>query len=111
MDQQQEFKYQRARKRVEEIKGFRIHFTIYLAINLLIALGNGISNGSAGKPVFQYYMLFTPVIWGMGLGIHALRVFVANRVFSTTWEARQMAKFMNEERQEKTTDPSKFRNP
>jgi hypothetical protein len=104
MYQEQDLKYNRAKRRVAEIKGFRIHFTIYLMLNLLIALGNGISNDAAGKAIFQSYMLFTPVFWGIGLGIHALRVFVGNRVFGSTWEARQIAKFMKEEQQRYTSD-------
>lgn len=97
MNQGYELKYKRARKRVEEIKGFRIHLTVYFAINLLIAFGNGYSNWTSGKAVFQNYMLLTPLFWGMGLGIHALRVFAVDKVFSKKWEARQMERFLKEE--------------
>lgn len=110
MYEEQDLKYNRAKRRVAEIKGFRIHFTIYLMLNLLIALGNAISNGAAGKAIFQSYMIFTPVFWGIGLGIHALRVFVGNSVFSSAWEARQIAKYMEEEEQRYTGNTEKTSN-
>jgi hypothetical protein len=94
-------KYRRAQKRVAEIKGFRIHAIIYLFINLMLILGNGISHITSDRDFFQFYMLFTPLFWGIGLGVHGLRVFVPNLLFGSKWEERQIAKFMAQDREKK----------
>ncbi|MFM1878322.1 MAG: hypothetical protein RLZZ241_1188 [Bacteroidota bacterium] len=91
------FKYRKVQKRVAEIKGFRVHATIYVFINLMIILGNGISHMQAGRSFFQFYMLFTPLFWGIGLGIHGIRVFVPNFLFGAKWEERQIARIMAQE--------------
>jgi hypothetical protein len=91
------FKYRRAQERVAKIKGFRIHATIYVFINLMLILGNGISHVQAGQSFFQFYMLFTPLFWGIGLGIHGIRVFVPNFLFGSKWEERQIERIMKQE--------------
>ena len=93
-------KLKRAKKRVEQLKGFHIHLVVYLAINLLIMLGNVLVSVQQGEPPFRWHMLVTPFFWGIGLAIHALNVYGPNLLFGKKWEARQIAKYMEEERRE-----------
>ena len=95
-----EEKLKRAKKRVEQLKGFHIHLVVYVAINLLIALGNMVASASQGEPLLRWPMLITPLLWGIGLAIHALNVFGPNFLFGKKWEERQIAKFMEQDRRE-----------
>ncbi len=95
-----EEKLKRAKKRVEQLKGFHIHLVVYVAINLLIAIGNMVASASQGEPLLRWPMLITPLFWGIGLAIHALNVFGPNFLFSKRWEERQIAKFMEQDRHE-----------
>ena len=96
----EEYKLARARKRVEEIKGFRIHLMVYLLINLLILLATGIQNYRQDETVLRWHMLSTPFFWGIGLALHAGRVFGFNAVFGKDWEARKIARYMEEDRRD-----------
>ena len=93
-------KLERAKKRVEEIKGFRIHLMVYLVINLLILLATGIQNFRQDEPLLRWHMLSTPFFWGIGLALHAGKVFGFNALFGKDWEERKIAEYMEEDRRE-----------
>lgn len=95
-----EEKLKRAKKRVEQLKGFHIHLVVYVGINLLIALGNMVASASQGEPLLRWHMLVTPFFWGIGLAIHALNVYGTSFLFGRKWEERQIAKFMEQDRRE-----------
>ena len=59
-----------ARKRAEEKVGFYTHFTIYVAVNLLLVLVWWFSG--AGFPWFIFVLVF----WGIGIVAHGASVFV-----------------------------------
>lgn len=100
--------YERARKRVNEIKGFYSHLSAYIIVNIVLFLAKGkiqfllLSKGALGDPDFlnwiDWNVYGTPIIWGIGLIIHALYVFKANPFFGKNWEERQIEKYMNEEK-------------
>jgi len=97
--------YERAQKRVNEIKGFYGHLTAYIAVNAVLLLASGkihfivLSEGALGNPKFldwiDWNIFGTPIIWGIGLLIHALFVFKASPFFGKNWEERQIQKQMN----------------
>lgn len=99
--------YERARKRVEEIKGFYSHLTAYIIVNIVLLLGREkihfmlLSKGALGDPEFlewiDWNVYGTPIIWGIGLGIHALYVFKSNPFFGKKWEERQLRRFMDKD--------------
>ena len=96
MDSLEQEKLKRAKKRVDEIKGFYIHFSIYLIINtfILINLSQHTDN------FWQLQHFFTPFLWGLGLGFHAIKTFNWNLLFSKSWEERQIKKYMDKDRDE-----------
>ena len=98
-------KYDRAQKRVKEIKGFYTHLTVYLLVNLFLLFAQlGIFSGTLkiGMPVWSYFT--TPFFWGIGLMFHGLYVFKDNFGFLKNWEERKIKQFMEEEeRQYKET--------
>lgn len=90
----------RAKKRVEEIKGFYVHLAVYLVVNLLIVTWHVIINQREGEALFQWPMLLTPFFWGIGLGFHFINTFKVNPFFSKDWEKRKLQEFMEEEEAE-----------
>ena len=63
--------YEEAKKRVEEKRGFYTHFTVYIAVNILLVLIWAFPSGG-GFPWF----LFPLCGWGIGVLFHFLGVFV-----------------------------------
>jgi hypothetical protein len=67
MDQEQQ-RYERAHARVQAIKGFYIHATAFVVVNIALLAINVLVGG-----VWWFYW---PLIgWGIGLGLHAFGVF------------------------------------
>lgn len=76
--------YRQARKRVEEKKGFYIHFAVYIIVNIILVIIWAATG--AGYPWF----LFPLGGWGIGILFHFLGVFVFSR--QTDWERRAIEK-------------------
>jgi hypothetical protein len=77
--------YKQARKRVEEKKGFFVHLTVYICVNIGLVLIWAFAAGG-GYPWFIWPLGG----WGIGLLFHFLGVFVFPR--STGWERREIEK-------------------
>jgi len=83
--------YVRARKHVEELKGFYYSLISYcLVIPFLIFINYKFSWG------FQWFW-FPMLGWGLGLAIQAFRVYVNDGAFGRRWEERKLNEFMREE--------------
>ncbi len=98
-------KIKRAKKRVEELKGFYWHLAVYLVVNSAISaleIGTNLNNGKRFFDAFFDFGAFAVwFFWGIGLAFHAAKVFSFNPFFAKDWEDRQIKKYMEEERQEK----------
>ncbi|MFC2067729.1 2TM domain-containing protein [Chloroflexota bacterium] len=66
--------YEQARKQVEEKKGFFIHLSVYIIVNIMLVLIWAFANGR-DYPWF----IFPLGGWGIGLLFHFLGVFVWGR--------------------------------
>ncbi len=95
-------KYERAKKRMEEIKGFYSHLTVYLVVNIILLLLNlGIfRNGLVNIRFPEWSMFTTPFFWGIGLLGHYLYVFQYKLQFFKDWEERKIQEYMEEEENE-----------
>ncbi|WP_194767137.1 2TM domain-containing protein [Tamlana sp. I1] len=83
--------YVRARNHVDELKGFYYGLISYcVVIPFLIYINYSTSWG------FQWFW-FPMFGWGIGLVIHAFKVFVTEGTFGRRWEARKLKEFMQEE--------------
>ena len=106
-------KLARAQKRVNDIKIFYRHLRIYIFINVLLlfikyrALDFFAEKGIQDPGFldwFQWNLISTPVVWGIGLLLHALYVFKFQAKplkelkpkFLEDWEKRQIQKYMDE---------------
>lgn len=99
MEDPREERYQRAKKRMEEIKGFYTHLVVYLIINVFIILAQiGVFNeGWYGLEFPGWAVFTTPFFWGIGLFFHGLYVFTNNFSFFKKWEERKIKEYMDKE--------------
>jgi hypothetical protein len=84
-------RYQRAKERVEEIKGFYIHLAVYIIINPGLFIINWLT--SPGSLWFYWPLLG----WGIGLLIHAVWVFGFSKVVGKEWEERKIQEIMDKQ--------------
>ncbi len=104
-------KYERAKKRVAQIRGFYNHLAAYIIVNaILLLLRNKItfiliSKTALGNPDFlnwiDWNIYGTPIIWGVILMFHAIKVFGKISFLGSKWEERQLERFMKEENENK----------
>ncbi len=83
-------KYDRAKKKVEKLKGFYIHLTIYLIFVVVFIYLNFISTRWP-------WAIFPIVGWGIGVLGHATDTFEYNILFGKEWEKRKIREFMDED--------------
>ncbi len=91
MDQDQQ-RYQRARERVQALKGFYTHATSFIVVNIGLFIINLLTGG-----VWWFY--WPLVFWGIGLGIHALIVFGIGGRFGQDWEERKTRELMDKDQE------------
>ncbi len=100
MEHTRDKKYLRAKKRVEELKGFYIHLFVYIVVNSFISISKIISDISSGdsfsEAIFDFGTVAVWMFWGIGLVAHAMSVF--NVFLGKGWEKRQIEKIMDEEK-------------
>ena len=83
-------RYQEAKTRVEEIKGFYIHLVTYLLVNAALVVINLLLSP-------EYFWFIWPIIgWGVGLIIHAISVF--GGLWGRSWEERKIKEIMEREK-------------
>lgn len=108
MEQFDKSKYEEAKKRVKQLKGFYEHLTIYIIVNVTIQL--------IKMDVLDFILGGTPMewdvqnwwnwnvhsvwfIWGIVVAIHAYSVFKDDISFGKDWEERKIKEIMEEEDQ------------
>ena len=102
-------KLDRAKKRVEKIKGFYIHLTVYVLVNTFISATKIIGNMGDGESFNDAFWDFGTFavwfFWGIGLFFHGLKVFSYNPFFGKDWEEKQIQKYMDKDK----TESDKYR--
>ena len=86
--------YKRAKKRVQDEKGFYVHVGVYLLVNLFLFLVNIITSPHS----LWFYWVLLP--WGIGVAANAFAVFGADRVLGPEWEERRMKEIMEKEKKD-----------
>ncbi|WP_405376606.1 2TM domain-containing protein [Nonlabens sp. Asnod3-A02] len=86
-------RYTRAKARVEEIKAFYSHLTVYIIVNIGIAGLNYYHDGWE-----ETWFLYPLGGWGIGVVGHAIGTFGSNPFTSKNWEERKIQELMDKER-------------
>ncbi len=94
MEQFDQEKYNRAKKKVELLKGFYIHSIVYVVINTFILINIYLHTDY----FWQWPHFITPFAWGVGLAIHASKAFEFNFFMGKDWEERQIQKYIEEDK-------------
>ncbi|MGB5818192.1 MAG: 2TM domain-containing protein [Saonia sp.] len=104
MENKNSEKLLRAKKRVDELRGFYIHLTVYIAVNGFITINKIIRNMGNGETFGEAFWDFGTFavwfFWGVGLAFHAFKVFSFNPFFSKDWEERQIQKYIEKDKEE-----------
>ncbi len=85
--------YIRAKRRVEEVRGFYSHLIAYIVVNVFLAIINLLT-----IPSFPWF-LFVTVFWGIGLVSHGASVYLKRGFLSKEWEERKIKEYMENEKQ------------
>ena len=89
-------KYERARKRVEQQKGFYGHLTAYIIINIALILVN-LDMKDILIEKLRLQIFITPLLWGIGLLIHGLVVFGKGFKLFKNWEEKKIKELMDKD--------------
>ncbi len=73
-EQYNEDRYYFAKRRVKKLKGFYVHFLVYVAVNVFLIILN-CRNLQFGETYFKIENFYTAIFWGIGLLAHAISVF------------------------------------
>ena len=85
-------KYEEAKKRVKELKGFYRNLITYVSVNIFLIVINLIT--SPDSLWFYWVTLF----WGIGIVLHASKVFVLKGKFlGKEWEEKKIKEMMDKE--------------
>lgn len=91
----EEERYFQAQKRVQEIRKFYEHLTVYVLCNPIVIVVNLMTS-----PGFLYFW-FSLLGWGMVIVLHGLKAFGYTSFFDKKWEKRKVKEFMEKEEQSK----------
>jgi len=81
--------YDRARRRVRQLKGFYIHATIYVLVNTLLI---GINLITSHHEIWFFWPLLG---WGIGLAAHGFSVFGLGGLWGPEWEERKIKEIID----------------
>jgi hypothetical protein len=84
-------RYLEAKKLVKRIKGFYIHATVYVLVNLFL-IANNVESGMDLSNINNYW---TAIFWGVGLLGHGLSIFIPNVILGKDWEEKKIREIMN----------------
>jgi hypothetical protein len=96
----EQMRYERARKRVRNIKGFYMHFMVYILVNAFLLVLHYASL-KQGESFFTFGAFSTAFFWGFGLLLHGMGTFGPNLFLGNNWEERKIHKLMQQEEERK----------
>lgn len=93
----QNIRYKAAQKRVKDIKGFYVHLTVYIFINIAIFIVNARGDGfiEGLTDISNYSTIF---FWGIGIIAHWASVFGPNFLFTKKWEEKKIKEIMEQDK-------------
>jgi hypothetical protein len=82
-------RYERARQRVEVLRGFYAHALVYVLVNIGLAAYN-----LAASPD-RIWFIYTLAGWGIGLVAHGAYVMGSGRFLGPAWQERKIREAMD----------------
>ena len=90
-DFERENSYLRAKKRVEELRGFYGNLTAYIIVMPVLVWLNYITTDFP-------WVIFPAVGWGLGVIVNGMCAYDYNPLLGKNWEERKIREFMKEDR-------------
>lgn len=87
--------YQRAKRKVKELKGFYSHLAAYIIINIFLLAIKFVNKNNDFDNFWEWDTFKVLFYWGFGLTFHAYNVFGKNMLFGKEWENRKIDEYMN----------------
>lgn len=87
--------YSKARKKVEEVKGFYGHLFSFIVINLGLFVINVVT--SPNYLWFDYWFYWQLLFWGIGLFFHGLKAFNCFPFLNKEWKERKIKEILQKE--------------
>src|ERR1700730_1166705 len=84
--------YQRARRRVGQIRGFYSNLFSYVVIVAFLAVVNLLTDRT------YLWFLWVAAGWGVAVAFHAYATFASRGLFGREWEERKIREIMDRER-------------
>jgi len=100
MEVNKSISYQRAKKKVEALKGLYGHIAVYFILNLIMILINANVFNSSEINFSNWEIYFTAIMWGIGLFWHIIFVLVLYNFksnFLKGWEERKIKEYLDKE--------------
>tara|TARA_R110000787_G_scaffold286199_1_gene403687 strand:+ start:2662 stop:2979 length:318 start_codon:yes stop_codon:yes gene_type:complete len=94
-------KYLRAKKRVDELKKYYRHLSIYIAVNTILSVFKVVNDIRGGdsfeEALFDFDNFSLWIWWGIGIAFHTYKVFGGRLLFlNKDWEDKKIKEYMNE---------------
>jgi hypothetical protein len=87
-------RYERARRRVREIRAFYFHIAVFAVVNVVLHVINFVTAPTV-------YWAFWPLFgWGIGLLAHGLATYRWMPFIGKDWEERKIREFMDNDRRD-----------
>ena len=87
-------RYERARRRVREIRAFYVHLAVFVAVNIVL---HGINLVTAPK---VYWAVWPLLGWGIGVLAHGLTTYRWVPFVGQEWEERKIRELMDKDRRD-----------
>jgi hypothetical protein len=88
-----EEKYRKAKRRVEELRGFYSHLITYILVNILLFVINLVTSSG------NWWFYWPTIFWGIAVLVHASKTFILRGKFlGDEWERKKMEQIMKEDR-------------
>ncbi len=85
-------RYEKAKRRVKELKDFYRNLMTYVAVNILLIVINLITSPD------KLWFFWVTIFWGIGIVLHASRVFILKGKFlGQEWEKKKIKEIMEKE--------------
>ncbi|MCO4820549.1 MAG: 2TM domain-containing protein [Flavobacteriaceae bacterium] len=97
-----EKKYIKVKARVEKLRSFYTHLTVYMVVNGIIYSIRIVKNFLRGESfmdaIFDFSISGIWLVWGIVLIIHAFSVFGLPHILGNNWEEEKIKQFMEEDK-------------
>lgn len=90
MSLERDEKYLKAKKKVQMLKAFYLHLTIYICVNILLFVIN--LSSDAGN----WWFLYPLGGWGIGILAHGISTFAYSN-FGSAWEEKKIKEYMDKD--------------